>query len=100
MSKGTLLHILRNELEDAPNPLQTKDFNQMNISVAIENIESGDYTVIVSKHSCIIKSDDYDFYPNEEGAFYEEHEGSSRYYSALKAITSFLRWANKNNIII
>lgn len=31
MKEGTLLHILRNELEDAPNPLQTKNLDIMAI---------------------------------------------------------------------
>lgn len=154
MNKGTLLHILRNELGDVPNPLQTTNLNKMiipdieeaqknrellarfmnyyklkadpvlyerigttSVPVApepywvpesnpshllpvIDRIESGDYTVTVSKRGCIIQSDDYEFYPGTKEAYSEDYQGASRHNSAYIAIVSFLKWVKENDITV
>lgn len=84
-------------------PPTTKDLNYHKspewLEPIINRIESGDYTITVSKEGCIIKSDDYDFYPDTDESFYEEHEGN-RHNATFTAVLAFLKWAKENKIII
>ena len=78
----------------------TPESNPAHLAPVIDRIECGDYTVTVSKEGCIIKSDDYEAWPDEDEAFHEEHQGTSRHNSTFTAIVSFLKWVKENNITI
>ena len=61
----------------------------------IEKIESEDYTVNIFKEETEIRSDDYDSYPDEEGAYCSGEIGP-KLIATYKAVVEFIKWRNEN----